>query len=151
MQKNGEPGMLTDAQRRFVCAHRVARFASADLAGQPHVLPVCFAVMDDTAYFTIDEKPKTVGAWRLKRMRNVVANPRAALVVDRYDEDWARLGWVMLQGRTDVLTDGDEHRHAQDLLRRRYPQLQAMDIGALPVVAVRIERVTSWGNLDAAP
>jgi PPOX class probable F420-dependent enzyme len=143
--------MLTRAQRRFLCAHRVARFASADPAGQPHVLPVCFTVKDDTAYFSIDEKPKAVGAWRLKRMRNIAANPRVALVVDRYDEDWTRLGWVMLQGRAEVLAGGDEHRLAQAALRRRYAQLQAMDIDALPVVAIRVERVTSWGSLDPTP
>jgi len=142
--------MLTEAERRFLGAHRVARFASVDGEGQPHVLPVCFAVLGESAYFTIDEKPKRVGAWRLKRMRNIVANPRVALVVDRYAEDWGRLGWVMLQGRADVLTDGDEHDRAQAALRARYPQLATMAIEALPVVAIRIEQVKSWGNLDLA-
>lgn len=142
--------MLTEAERRFLGAHRVARFASSDGEGQPHVLPVCFAVLGDSAYFTIDEKPKRVGAWRLKRMRNIVANPRVALVVDRYAEDWGRLGWVMLQGRADVLTEGDEHDRAQAAVRSRYPQLTAMAIEALPVVAIRIEQVKSWGNLDTA-
>lgn len=142
--------MVTEAERRFLGAHRVARFASLDGEGQPHVLPVCYALLGDSAYFTIDEKPKRVGAWRLKRMRNIVANPRVALVVDRYAEDWGRLGWVMLQGRADVLTDGDEHGRAQAALRARYPQLAPMAIEALPVVAIRIEQVKSWGNLETA-
>jgi len=139
--------MLTEAQRRFLGAQRVARFASADAAGAPHVLPVCYAVLGDSAYFSIDEKPKQVAASRLKRLRNIAENPRVALVVDRYEEDWTRLGWVMLRGRAEVLTAGEEHAAAQAALRERYPQYRAMRLEALPVVAVRIERANGWGNL----
>ncbi len=142
--------MLTEAQRRFLGAQRVARFASADAAGAPHVLPVCYAVLGDSAYFSIDEKPKRVAASRLKRLRNIAENPQAALVVDRYDEDWSRLGWVMLRGRAEVLTAGEEHAAAQAALRERYPQYRAMRLDALPVVAIRIRRASAWGNLDVA-
>lgn len=139
--------MLTEAQQAFVTAHRVARLATADAAGRPHVVPVCYAVIADTVYFTIDEKPKR-SPTRLKRLANLEANPRAALVVDRYDEDWSRLGWVMMQGAALILRDGAEHDNAQAALRARYPQLAAMRIEALPVVAVRIDHVASWGRLD---
>jgi PPOX class probable F420-dependent enzyme len=139
--------MLTDQQRRFLAAHRVARLATADVAARPHVVPICYALIQDTVYFTIDEKPKKKPA-RLKRLANLRANPVAALVVDRYDEDWSRLGWVMLQGPAEVLVSGAEHDDAQAALRARYPQLAAMRIEALPVVAVRIGHVASWGNLD---
>jgi len=71
-------------------------------------------------------------------------------VVDRYDEDWARLGWVMLRGWAEILPGGVEHAHAQALLRARYPQLAAMALAALPVIALRIERATSWGELSPA-
>ena len=70
------------------------------------------------------------------------------MVVDRYDEDWARLGWVMLRGRAEILSEGIEHEQAQALLRSRYPQLRAMEIAQYPVIAVRIERTTSWGDLS---
>ena len=70
--------------------------------------------------------------------------------MDRYDEDWSRLGWVMLQGRAEILDAGPEHARAQDMLRARYPQLAAMRIEHLPVVAIRIEHATSWGRLDQA-
>jgi len=142
--------MLTEAQRRFLGAQRVARFASADARGRPHVLPVCFALDGDSVYFSIDEKPKRVGAWRLKRMRNIAENPRVSLVADRYDENWSRLGWVMVQGRAEVLAAGGEHDAAQALLRARYPQYRSMRIEELPVVAVRIERASSWGDLRVA-
>lgn len=142
--------MLTDRERRFLGAERVARLATADAAGRPHVVPVCYALEADTVYFTIDEKPKRRPGARLKRLANLRANPFAALVADRYDEDWSRLGWVMVQGRAEVLDAGPKHDAAQVLLRARYPQLAAMRIEALPVVAVRIEHAISWGRLEPA-
>jgi PPOX class probable F420-dependent enzyme len=141
--------MLTDRQRRFVEAGRVARLATADAKGRPHVVPVCYALIGSTIYFTIDEKPKRRPGARLKRLSNLRANPQAALVVDRYDEDWSRLGWVMVQGRAEILASGSEHDQAQARLRARYPQLAPMRIEALPVVAVRVEHALSWGRLEA--
>jgi PPOX class probable F420-dependent enzyme len=138
---------LTAAQAAFVSAQRVGRLATADAQGNPHVVPVCFVVSDGALYVTIDEKPKRASTRPLKRLRNLMENPSAAFVVDRYDEDWTRLGWVMLRGPTDILSDGPEHDRAQALLRERYPQYRAMQLKELPVIALRIERVTSWGNL----
>jgi PPOX class probable F420-dependent enzyme len=138
---------LTSAQAAFVAAQRVGRLATADAQGNPHVVPVCFVVSDGALYVTIDEKPKRASTRPLKRLRNLMENPSAAFVVDRYDEDWTRLGWVMLRGPTDILSDGPEHDRAQALLRERYPQYRAMQLKELPVIALRIERVTSWGNL----
>ncbi|MEJ0071803.1 MAG: TIGR03668 family PPOX class F420-dependent oxidoreductase [Pseudomonadota bacterium] len=113
----------------------------------PHVVPVCFVLAEAALYITIDQKPKR-GA-RLKRLRNIAENPVVAVVVDRYDEDWTRLGWVMLRGPAEILTDGAEHDAAQALLRARYPQLAAMRIEALPVIVLRIVQTTSWGDLGA--
>ncbi len=84
----------------------------------------------------------------MKRLQNLIDNPRAALVVDHYEEDWRRLGWVMLQGRADILERGAEHDLAQARLRERYAQLSAMRIEALPVIAIRIDHVSSWGYLE---
>ena len=78
---------------------------------------------------------------------DIAENAAVAVVVDRYDDDWTLLGWVMLRGDAEILTTGTEHGHAQTLLCARYPQLHAMQIAQLPVIAVRLERVTSWGNL----
>ncbi len=142
--------MIADDQRRFLETHRVARLATADAAGRPHVVPVCYALGDDSLYFTIDEKPKRVDGARLKRLSNIRENPHVALVVDRYDEDWSRLGWVMVQGRAEVLETGDEHDRAQTRLRARYRQLRDMRIEHLPVVAIRIQRTIGWGNLSGA-
>ena len=140
--------MLTEEQRRFLAAQRVARLATADAAGRPHVVPICYALIGDSVYFTIDEKPKKKPGARLKRLSNLRENPIAALVVDRYDEDWSRLGWIMLQGGAEILESGDEHDLAQASLRARYPQLATRRIEGLPVVAVRLDHVASWGQFD---
>src|SRR5712692_9179850 len=140
--------MLADRERHFLAHHRVGHLATADRSAVPHVVPVCFAIADDSLYITIDEKPKRQPGAALKRLRNIAENPAVAVVVDRYDEDWARLGWVMLRGHAEILSEGTEHRDAQGLLRSRYPQLGAMEIAKYPVIAVRIERTTSWGNLS---
>ena len=141
--------MLSEEQRRFLDSRRVAHLATADAAGVPHVLPVCFAVDGANAYITIDNKPKRPDARALKRLRNIAENPSVALVADHYDDDdWTRLGWVMLRGRAEVLEAGAEHDAAQCLLRRRYAQYEAMALEDLPVIAVRIERVTGWGEMD---
>lgn len=141
--------MLSDAQRQFVESHPVARLATADRHGVPHVVPVCFALANDTLFIAIDEKPKRPGA-HLKRLRNIAENPSVALIVDHYESDWSRLGWVMLRGRAEILERGSEHARAQALLQSRYPQLKPMQIAELPVIAVRIERATSWGSLSAS-
>jgi PPOX class probable F420-dependent enzyme len=140
--------MLSERERKFLAERRVAYLATADRRAVPHVVPVCFAVAEESLYITIDDKPKRVTGRALKRLRNIAENPAVAVVVDRYDEDWNRLGWVMLRGRAEILSDGTEHDAAQARLRARYPQLKAMRIARHPVIAVRIERTTSWGDLS---
>jgi PPOX class probable F420-dependent enzyme len=139
--------MLSDRERAFIDSRRVGHLATAEPGSMPHVVPVCFALAGDTLYITIDEKPKRRDRL-LKRVRNILENPNAAFVTDRYDEDWTRLGWVMLRGPADILEFGDEHDHAQAELRDRYPQYRAMNLTGLPVIALRVARATSWGDLS---
>lgn len=140
--------MLSRAERAFLSTRMVAHLATADRHAAPHVVPVCFALDGTSLYITIDQKPKRDAGRPLKRVRNVLENPAVCVVADRYDEDWTQLGWVMLRGRAEVLTGGSEHLRAQGLLRDRYRQLAGMRIEDLPVIAVRLEHVTSWGNLS---
>ena len=140
--------MPSAQERTFLLSQRVGRLATADDNGTPHVLPVGYALAADTLYITIDDKPKRTTGRKLKGLQNIIENPQAAVVVDRYDEDWSRLGWVMLRGRAEILDEGNEHDTAQALLRARYPQLVGMQIAGYPVIALRIERVTSWGDLS---
>lgn len=139
--------MLSDEQRRFLDHGRVGHLATADRSGAPHVIPVCYGMAGDTLYVTIDDKPKRHDR-PLKRVRNIRENPQAAFIADHYDEDWRRLGWVMLRGTAEILESGPEHDSAQELLRARYPQYRAMDLAGLPVIALRIARATSWGDLS---
>jgi PPOX class probable F420-dependent enzyme len=139
--------MLSHDEHRFLFTQRIGYLATADSGAIPHVVPVCFAISQGSVYVTVDEKPKRETRRALKRVRNIERNPMVAIVVDRYDEDWTRLGWVMLRGPAEILRAGAEHDRAQELLRSRYRQLAAMQIAERPVIAVRLERVTSWGNL----
>ncbi|HEX3863149.1 MAG TPA: TIGR03668 family PPOX class F420-dependent oxidoreductase [Stellaceae bacterium] len=141
-------GMVSDRQRDFLSQSRVGHLATADAGGAPHLIPACYAVDAETLYITIDEKPKRRDV-PLKRLRNIIENPQAAFVVDRWDEDWTRLAWVMLRGRAEILHGGEEHDCAQALLTARYPQYRTMRLAELPVIALRIARATSWGELSA--
>ncbi len=139
--------MLTQAQRSFLDAGRVAHLATASATGEPHVVPVCYICIDTSLYITVDEKPKRHDI-PLKRLRNIMENPAVALTVDRWTEDWTRLAWVMLRGRAEILPSGREHDLAQQALREKYVQYRNMDLAPLPVIALRIDRATGWGALD---
>ena len=105
--------MLSDMERLFLKNRRVAHLATADRDAAPHVVPVCFEMCNDTLYVTIDAKPKRSLSTPLKRLKNIAQNPAVAVVVDRYEEDWGQLGWVMLRGHAEILIDGREHDQAQ--------------------------------------
>ena len=92
-------GSWTVEARRFLEAHRVGHLATAGADGAPHVVPVCYALDDDALYFVADEKPKRGEARNLLRLRNLRVNPRAAVVVDDWDEDWTRLAFVLVRGQ----------------------------------------------------
>lgn len=143
--------MLTEPQRRFLDVSRVGHLATADANGAPHVIPVCYAIEAASLYITIDQKPKRATQTPLKRIANILVNPAVAVCVDRYDDTWARLAWILLRGAAEILTEGIEHDRAQNLLRQRYPQYQTMAIDKLPVIALRIAQITTWGDLSDPP
>ena len=127
-----------EARERFAAA-RVARLATADGRGRPHLVPIVFAVEAETIYSAVDAKPKRTTA--LRRLANVRENPAVALLADHYDEDWSALWWVRVDGRGRVLdSDAPEARHAVALLSARYPQQR----GAGAVLAVDVERWSGW-------
>jgi PPOX class probable F420-dependent enzyme len=142
--------VINERQRGFLDRSRVGHLATADRNGAPHLIPVCYAIDGESLYITIDEKPKRQDR-PLKRVRNIIENPQAAFVVDRWDEDWRRLGWVMLRGAAEILEAGPEHDQAQGLLIARYPQYRTMNLAGLPVIALRIARASDWGDLSDSP
>ena len=134
--------MLSGDERAFADRHRVAHLATADAAGAPHVIPVCYALVGEHFYFVIDEKPKRTRTG-LKRLRNIAANPHVALVVDDYDEDWTRLAYLLVQGEAAGVDDRGEYGGALAALRHRYPQYRAMSLAFDTHPMVRITPVRS--------
>ncbi len=136
---------LTESQARFLADARVARLATADENGRPHVIPVCFAFDGEAIYIVLDEKPKTVELTRLRRVRNILSNPQAALVVDHWDEDWLALRYVLVSCRAELL-DGEEDEavRAVALLREKYKQYREMDLDGNPVIKLVAQRFTAW-------
>src|SRR3989442_3875210 len=138
--------MLTEAEATFVRAQRVARLATADGDGHPHVVPVCYAFDGARFYTPLDEKPKRVAGSELRRVRNIEARHEASLLIDQYDDDWSRLGYVLVHGRADVLMPEDvAHAHALVLLRERYVQYRTMGLETHPVIVITPDHVVSWG------
>ena len=138
---------LTKEQQRFIRSARVAHLATADREGQPHVIPICFAFDGEELYSPIDEKPKKRLPLLLKRIKNIRENPHVSVVVDRYDDDWRRLAYVLITGRAKVLVKGQRHHRAVLLLRRKYPQYRHMAIHQRPMIQIKPTRVSSWGKL----
>jgi PPOX class probable F420-dependent enzyme len=133
------------ARARFAAA-RVARLATADAGGRPHLVPIAFAVAGDTIYSTVDAKPKRTRA--LRRLANVRENPAVSLLVDHWDEeDWERLWWVRADGAGRVLDPAEpEAARAVELLRERYPRQR----NAGQVLAVDVARWSGWAADDGA-
>ena len=123
---------------------RVGRLGTADAAGRPLVVPVCYAFDGARCYSAIDAKPKRTRA--LRRLANIAANPRVSLCVDHYEEDWQALRWVIVEGRAAVIDGGGEARRAVEMLMEKYPQYRTLglDPDAGPVMAIAPERILSW-------
>jgi PPOX class probable F420-dependent enzyme len=131
----------------FLAGARVAHLATVDSHGAPHNVPVCFWFDGARFYFAIDEKPKRRVGTELKRMRNIAADPRVALVIDHYEEDWTFLAYVLVHGRAQIVEDPNEYLLALRNLREKYPQYRAMALvaEANPMVRIEVERVHVWG------
>ncbi|HWG00771.1 MAG TPA: TIGR03668 family PPOX class F420-dependent oxidoreductase [Trebonia sp.] len=146
------------ARDRFAAA-RVARLATADHDGRPHLVPVTFALDSrgprdslgprdsrgpgggDSIYIAIDHKPKTTT--NLRRLSNIRENPRVTLLADHYDEDWRQLWWVRVDGLARVIEETSQREHPLEVLARKYPQYRE-NRPAGPVIVINAERFTGW-------
>jgi PPOX class probable F420-dependent enzyme len=137
---------LSDAEARArLAAARVARLATAGADGQPHLVPVTFAVDGDLIYTAVDHKPKTTV--NLRRLRNIQENPRVALLADHYSEDWDALWWVRVDGSATIVEGGQGTDHPIDALAHRYEQYRRTRPTG-PVIIIRAERWTGWAGAD---
>lgn len=136
---------LDDRMWRYLAAHRVARLATVNADGTPTVVPICFATDGITVYSALDAKPKSVPPTDLARVRNLLAHPAVALVVDDYAEDWTALAHLVVHGNARLVPVGEaEHAAAVALLRGKYPQYVAMAIDVQPVIALTPTRARFW-------
>jgi PPOX class probable F420-dependent enzyme len=134
-----------EEQRRHVAAARIARLATIDPDGRPHLVPVCFALAGDTLYSAVDHKPKR--SQRLRRVENARERPGdVTVLVDEYAEDWSRLWWVRLRAVARVLEDGPERERALEQLADKYEQY----CGRPPEGAVLALDVVEWRGWSAA-
>jgi len=138
--------------RALVAEARVARLATTEADGRPHLVPLCFALEGDVLYSAVDRKPKR--SPRLRRLENVALHPEVTLLVDHYEEDWSRLWWVRLRGTARVLEEGPEHARALSLLAAKYEQYRA-EPPTGPVIAVGLGEWRGWSaspeTLDEDP
>ena len=135
-----------ERRRRFAVA-RVARLATVDADGRPHVVPLVFALVEDVVWSAVDAKPKST--YRLRRLANVEATGRASLLVDHFDEDWSALWWVRVDGPAEVLAPDDPRSGpGVDALVQKYPQYRdARPAG--PLLSVRCETWRSWSAVPS--
>lgn len=129
----------------LLASARVAHLATADQYSRPHVVPIVFVVEGPHLYFPLDRKPKREDDWHmLRRVRNIETNGRVSIVVDRYDEDWSALAWVLLEGVATIVEAGAERDRAASALAAKYQQYGGGGLDGRPVVRVVIERTVTW-------
>ena len=143
---------IDEDTQAFISNHRVARFATAGEDLQPAVIPICYVFDGKRIYSPIDEKPKSVAASLLKRVRNIEANSKVAVVIDDYSEDWSKLAYVLIIGTAEIVLPGEapgieaqEHARAVELLREKYPQYRSMKIDERPMIRIRPAGIKRWG------
>ena len=128
--------------------HRFGHLATADKLGTPHMVPICFAYDGRAVYSAIDHKPKRRAGYGMKRIRNIIENPRVAFLVHRYEEDWRQLYYVMMRGPAAILEAGAERGHAFTLLEEKYAQYRERHLSSSDGLVIKIvqERITRWGE-----
>src|SRR6187399_2194141 len=121
----------------------VGRLATVSQAGQPHAVPVTFAVLDDRVVIGIDEKPKSTTD--LKRLRNIRENGRVAVIWDRYDDDWHELWWVRADGEASVEEEGSFWDRSWAALNDKYPQYEGRSHDG-PVIVIDVDKWSGWAH-----
>tara|TARA_B100001179_G_scaffold72645_1_gene50850 strand:+ start:4677 stop:5111 length:435 start_codon:yes stop_codon:yes gene_type:complete len=137
---------LSPAQDRFLRSARTGHLATADAKGRPQVVPVCFVFDGQAIYSVLDAKPKTTPLRQLRRVKNILANPRVSLVVDHYEENWDKLQYILVSGDAELLESDEKWAVAIAMLREKYPQYQAMDLDQSPVIKITPVRYSPWSS-----
>jgi PPOX class probable F420-dependent enzyme len=145
-----DPG-FDAARRAFVAGARSATLVTIGADGTPRPVPICFVLEPDAAvlWTPIDEKPKRDDdLMALARVRDIEARPGVAVLVDRWDEDWAGLAWVRCRGQASMVAPGAPgHAGAVEALRAKYPQYATHRLESRPIIRIELDRVSAWGAL----
>jgi PPOX class probable F420-dependent enzyme len=136
-----DDGMDLKVTRQRVRDARVGRLGTVTPDGHPHLVPCCFALLEDVAYTAVDAKPKST--LELRRLQNIRTNPATCLLVDHYDENWSLLWWVRMDGTARVVSSAADAQRAKDTLMTKYSQYQHVDISG-PVIALEISAWAAW-------
>ncbi len=140
-----------DDVRATLESARHGYLSTASAEADPHLQPVVFQVVADSIYIAIDEKPKTT--LRLRRLTNIESNPKFALLVDHYDDDWNQLWWILLRGPAEALWpsewEQEEASMAIAALRDKYQQYESMGLEERPLLKLTPDRVTRWSATGA--
>ncbi len=143
-----KPLLISTEIRARLEAARVARLATQDRNRRPHVIPICFVWDGSVFYSAIDRKPKRVAATRLARLKNIKDMPDVALLIDEYNEDWARLWYVLVRAKAELVSERTEQVRAIQLLRTKYAQYDTtMLTKDAPVLRITPEQITAWGRI----
>jgi PPOX class probable F420-dependent enzyme len=141
---------ISDAVQAKLEQARVARLATLHAKRGPHIVPVCFTYDGKVFYTAIDQKPKRVAPERLARLQNIRAEPQVALLIDKYDEDWTQLWYILIRGNAKLIPKSahEERAWAIGKLRAKYPQyVERMLADDAPIIRITPERTTSWGKI----
>jgi PPOX class probable F420-dependent enzyme len=148
--------ILTTDELVFLVGARTGVLATIDEGGLPRLVPICFVVTEWPRlqlHSPLDDKPKRIGdPHMLARVRDIAERPEVSVLVDRWSEDWDRLGWLRLYGiaalvePTGNALDGAEHGAIIAALRGKYPQYREQRLEDRPLIRIVVERCRSWGN-----
>jgi PPOX class probable F420-dependent enzyme len=144
-----KPQPISASVRKILKEARVARLATLDAKRQPHIVPVCFAYDGKLFYTAVDLKPKRVPPERLARLKNIRAVSSVALLIDKYDEDWAQLWYVLIRGKARLIPKSAQQEHARAIrkLKAKYPQYAGgMLADNALIIRIAPQRTTSWGK-----
>ena len=125
---------------------KVARLATVDQKLHPYVVPVVFVFHENLFFIPLDEKKKTVNSKNLKRVKNIEKNPNVTLLIDKYQNDWKKLFFLMIHGKAKVI-DGNNKLmdKIHKLLVSKYPQYKKIGIGDF-CITINPTKVTFWNN-----
>ena len=125
---------------------KVARLATVDQKSHPYVIPVVFVFHENSFFIPLDEKIKTVNSKKLKRVKNIEKNPNVTLLIDKYQNDWKKLFFLMIQGKAKMI-DGNSKlmNKVHKLLILKYPQYKKIGVGN-SCIKINPTKVTFWNN-----